>query len=113
MRSIDRGLVAQGRIALPIKLRQELGIEDGSEVVFSRTAHGIEIQPLAAAVRRTQGRFARFITPAESVVDGPIRTAERPPTVGRAVLDAAALGPQRTGDLHPRKPSGAPSARSR
>ena len=69
MESISRGKVSGGRVVLPAGLRKEFGIEDGSEVVFSRTEHGIEIKTLAEVVRHAQNRFARLIKPGESVVD--------------------------------------------
>jgi len=73
MELISRGRVSAGRVVLPAGLRKALGIEDGSEVVFSRTEHGIEIKTLAEVVRQAQERCARFMKPGVNVVDGLIR----------------------------------------
>ena len=73
MESVSRGKVSGGRIVLPAGLRKEFGIEDGAEVVFSRTEHGIEIKTLAEVVRQAQDRFARLAKPGESVVEDLIR----------------------------------------
>ena len=41
-----------GWVVLPAELRKEFGIEDGSEVIFSRTEHGIEIKTLDEVIKR-------------------------------------------------------------
>ena len=69
MESVIRGRVSAGRVVLPAELRKEFGIEDGSEVIFSRTEHGIEIKTLDEAVRQAQEVCARYITPGVSFVD--------------------------------------------
>ena len=73
MKSTSRGKVFGGQVVLPAGLRQEFGIEDGTEVVFRRTEHGIEMKTLAEVVREAQNRFARLSKPGESVVDELIR----------------------------------------
>lgn len=58
-----RGKVsASGRIVLPSELRKSFGIEDGTEVLFSRTEYGIQITPVHFAIRRAQELCAKFIT---------------------------------------------------
>ena len=54
---------------LPADLRKAFGIEEGSEVVFSRTEHGIEIKTAAEALKEAQALFSRIKKPGESVVD--------------------------------------------
>lgn len=73
MEPSSRGKVSGGRVVLPAGLRKEFGIEDGTEVVFGRTEHGIEVKTLAEVVRQAQDRFARLVRPGESVVDELIR----------------------------------------
>ena len=73
MGSISRGKVTAGRVVLPAAFRKEMGIKEGSEVVFSRTEHGIEIRTLTEVVRSVQSRFAPFIQSGVSVVDDLIR----------------------------------------
>ena len=73
MESISRGKVSAGRVVLPVGLRKEFGIKEGSEVVFSRTKHGIEIKTPAEVVRQAQERCGRYSKPRASVVDELIR----------------------------------------
>ena len=73
MESISRGRISGGRVVLPAGLGKELGIEDGSEVVLSRSTHGIEIRTLVEVVRQVQGRFARLIKSGEGMVEDLIR----------------------------------------
>lgn len=69
MKSVIRGRVSAGRVVLPAELRKELGIEDGSEVIFSRTEHGIEIKTLDEAVRQAQEVCASYVATGVSLVD--------------------------------------------
>lgn len=73
MESVSRGKVSAGRVVLPAELRKELGIADGSEVIFTRTEHGIEIKTVEEAVRQAQALCAQFIKPGVSLVDELIR----------------------------------------
>jgi len=59
-----RGKVsASGRIVLPSELRKSFGIEDGTEVIFSRTEYGIQITPVHFAIRRAQELCAKLVSP--------------------------------------------------
>lgn len=69
MESVIRGKVSAGRVVLPVELRKEIGIEDGSEVIFSRTEHGIEIRTVEGAIRRVQEICAGYATTGVSLVD--------------------------------------------
>lgn len=73
MHQVSRGKVYGGRVVLPAEMRKELGIEEGSEVVISRTEHGIEIKPLAEAIRQAQELCAKFVKPGVSMVDELLR----------------------------------------
>ncbi len=73
MESVGRGKVSAGRVVLPAGLRKEFGIKDGSEVVFSRTEHGIEIKTLTEVIRQAQERCGRYAKPGTGVVDELIR----------------------------------------
>ncbi|WP_422927464.1 AbrB/MazE/SpoVT family DNA-binding domain-containing protein [Singulisphaera sp. PoT] len=69
METVMRGKVSSGRVVLPAELRKELGIEDGADVVFSRTEHGIEVKTLDEAIRQAQQICARYVSPGMSLVD--------------------------------------------
>ncbi len=62
-----------GRVVLPAELRKAFGIEDGADVVFSRTEHGIEIRTIDEAIRQAQAICAKYIRPGVSMVDELIR----------------------------------------
>lgn len=65
-----RGKVSgMGRVVLPAELRKEFGIEDGKEVVFSRTEYGIQITPLDQAIRQAQEVVRRYVPKGVSLVD--------------------------------------------
>jgi AbrB family looped-hinge helix DNA binding protein len=67
MEQVIRGKVSAGRVVLPAELRKAFGIEDGAEVVFSRTEHGIEIRTLDEAIRQAQALCAKYMVhPAEA-----------------------------------------------
>jgi AbrB family looped-hinge helix DNA binding protein len=68
-----RGKVSAGRVVLPAELRKEFAIEDGQEVIFSRTEHGIEIKTLDEVIKQAQELCARYSTPGVSVVDELLR----------------------------------------
>ncbi len=62
MSEFIRGRISEsGRVVLPAELRKECGIEDGKEVIFSRTEFGIQITPLDLAVSQAQALASRFI----------------------------------------------------
>ena len=69
MEQASRGKVHAGRVVLPADMRKEFGIEDGAEVIFRRTAHGIEIRTAMQALREAQELFSQLKKPGESVVD--------------------------------------------
>jgi AbrB family transcriptional regulator, stage V sporulation protein T len=69
MEDVIRGKVSAGRVVLPAEMRKEFGIEDGAEVIFSRTEHGIEIKTLDEAIKQAQELCAKYIKPGVSLVD--------------------------------------------
>lgn len=69
MDQIMRGKVSAGRVVLPAELRKAFGIEDGAEVIFSRTEHGIEIKTASQALRDAQQLFSRLKESGGNVVD--------------------------------------------
>jgi AbrB family looped-hinge helix DNA binding protein len=69
METVSRGKVSAGRVVLPAELRKEFGIEDGSEVVFTRTEHGIEVKTLDEAIRQAQETVRRYVPAGVSLVD--------------------------------------------
>jgi AbrB family transcriptional regulator (stage V sporulation protein T) len=73
METVSRGKVSAGRVVLPAELRRQFGIKDGSDVVFSRTEHGIEIRTIDEVVRQAQEACARYIKPGVSLVDELLR----------------------------------------
>ena len=69
MDQIIRGKVHAGRVVLPAELRNQLGIKDGEEVLFSRTGHGIEIRTLDEAIRQAQETVRQYVPEGVSLVD--------------------------------------------
>jgi AbrB family looped-hinge helix DNA binding protein len=69
MGRVIRGKVSSGRVVLPAELRKAFGIDEGADVVFSRTEHGIEIRTLDEAIRQAQELCAKYITPGVSLVE--------------------------------------------
>lgn len=69
MENVSRGRVSAGRVVLPSELRKEFGIEDGAEVIFTRTEHGIEVKTLDEAIRQAQQLCAQYIKPGVSLVE--------------------------------------------
>jgi len=69
MDQIIRGKVSAGRVVLPAELRKAYGIEDGADVIFSRTEHGIEIRTLSEAVKQAQEMVRRYVPEGVSLVD--------------------------------------------
>ncbi len=69
MGNVIRSKVSAGRVVLPAELRKELGIEDGSEVIISRTDHGFEIKTIDEAIRMAQEVCARYVPPGVSLVE--------------------------------------------
>lgn len=73
MEQVSRGKVFAGRVVLPAEMRKAFDIKDGSEVIFHRTEHGIEIKTIEEAVRQAQEICARYAKPGASVVDELLR----------------------------------------
>lgn len=69
MEHIVRGKVSSGRVVLPAEWRKAFGIEDGADIVFRRTEHGIEIQTLGEAIRQAQELCAKYVEPGRSLVE--------------------------------------------
>ena len=63
------GKVSAGRVVLPAELRKACNIEDGANVVFTRTEHGIEIKTLDEAIRQAQETVRRYVPAGVSLVD--------------------------------------------
>ena len=76
METFMRGKVSAGRVVLPAELRKELGIEDGADVIFSRTEHGIQITTLDQAIEQAQETVRRYIPEGVSLVEA-LRTTRR------------------------------------
>ena len=77
MENIIRGKVSGvGRVVLPSEMRKALGIEDGADVVFSRTEYGIQITTLDDAIRQAQETVRRYVPEGVSLVDD-LREARR------------------------------------
>lgn len=77
MSDFIRGKVSgAGRVVLPAELRKDFGIEDGVEVIFSRTEHGIQVTTLDEAIRQAQELTRRYIPEGVSLV-GELRQARK------------------------------------
>ena len=65
-----RGKVSgAGRVVVPSELRKEFGIEDGVDMVFSRTRYGIQVTTLDQAIRQAQETVRRYVPEGVSLVD--------------------------------------------
>ncbi len=60
---------AAGRVVLPAELRKDYGIEEGQDVIFSRSEHGIQIMSIEHAIRQAQELVRRYIPEEVSLVD--------------------------------------------
>ena len=77
MENIIRGKVSgAGRVVLPAEMRKALGIEDGADVLFSRTEYGIQITTLDDAIRQALETVRRYVPEGVSLVDD-LREARR------------------------------------
>ena len=77
MDHVMRGKVSAGRVVLPAELRKAFGIEDGAEVIFSRTEHGIEIKTASQALKDAQQLFSKLKETGGNVVDELIEERRR------------------------------------
>ena len=48
----------QGRLVVPVELRRELGLEDGSELAIHSEGRRLILEPRSEVLRRVRGRFA-------------------------------------------------------
>jgi bifunctional DNA-binding transcriptional regulator/antitoxin component of YhaV-PrlF toxin-antitoxin module len=70
MGNFIRGKVSgAGRVVVPSEFRKEFGIEDGVDVVFSRTQHGVQLTTLDQAIRQAQATVRRYVPEGVSLVD--------------------------------------------
>ena len=69
METIRGKVSGAGRIVLPAELRKEFAIEDGAEVIFSRTEHGIQITTLDQAIRQAQDLVRQYVPEGTRLVD--------------------------------------------
>ena len=58
MNAIPVKVGPKGRIVVPAPIRQELGIEEGTELMARIEGDGIVLEPRSAAIRRLQALFA-------------------------------------------------------
>jgi AbrB family looped-hinge helix DNA binding protein len=80
MEDFIRGKVSAGRVVLPAELRKAFGIDDGAEVILSRTEHGIGIKTLDEVVKQAQELCARYIKPGVSLVEELRKTRDQDET---------------------------------
>jgi AbrB family looped-hinge helix DNA binding protein len=48
----------QGRLVVPVELRRELGLEEGSELAIRSEGRRLILEPRSEVLRRLRGRFA-------------------------------------------------------
>ena len=70
-----------GRIVVPAKLRQALGLQTGDEILLRLEDGSIRLLPLRQAVRMAQESVQRYVTKGSSLVDDLI--ADRREEAGR------------------------------
>lgn len=70
MSDFIRGKVSgAGRVVVPSEFRKQFGIEDGVDVVFSRTEYGVAVTTLEQAIRQAQETVRRYVPEGVSLVD--------------------------------------------
>lgn len=62
-------VAAGGRIVIPAEVRQELGVEEGDELLLSREGDAIRITTYERAIKRARELVARYVRPGESLAD--------------------------------------------
>ena len=56
--SVPVRLGPQGRLVVPVELRRELGLAEGSELTARSDGRRLILEPRAEVLRRVRGRFA-------------------------------------------------------
>jgi AbrB family looped-hinge helix DNA binding protein len=78
-----RGKVSgAGRVVLPAELRRAFGLEDGVEVIFSRTEHGIQVTTLDEAIREAQDLARRYVPEDVNLVEALREARKQDSTLG-------------------------------
>lgn len=62
-----------GRIVIPAEIRQELGVQEGEELLITRDELGFRITTYQEAIRRAQVLFAQIKSEGGSVADELLR----------------------------------------
>jgi AbrB family looped-hinge helix DNA binding protein len=57
--SIPVRLGPQGRLVVPVELRRELGLHDGSELAIRSDGRRLIVEPREEVLRRAKARFAK------------------------------------------------------
>ncbi len=57
--SIHVRIGPQGRIVVPVELRRELGLEDGTEMAIRSDGRRLILEPRAEVLRRLRRRFSK------------------------------------------------------
>lgn len=68
-RSVKAKVAEGGRIVLPAKLREAVGIRVGSNVTISLNNGGLQITTRHQAIRHIEEVMKKYIIPGRSVVD--------------------------------------------
>jgi AbrB family looped-hinge helix DNA binding protein len=58
--TIQVRLGPQGRLVVPVELRRELGLEEGTEMAIRSDGRRLILEPRAEVLRRLRGRFAKL-----------------------------------------------------
>jgi AbrB family looped-hinge helix DNA binding protein len=70
----------QGRLVVPVELRRELGLEEGTEMAIRSDGRRLILEPRAEVLRRLRRRFAHVpegISLADELADDREREARR------------------------------------
>jgi bifunctional DNA-binding transcriptional regulator/antitoxin component of YhaV-PrlF toxin-antitoxin module len=59
----------QGRLVVPVELRRELSLDEGSELTIRSDGHRLIIEPRAEVLRRLRSRFQRPTDAGVSLAD--------------------------------------------
>jgi bifunctional DNA-binding transcriptional regulator/antitoxin component of YhaV-PrlF toxin-antitoxin module len=67
--SIPIRLGPQGRLVVPVELRRELSLDEGSELTIRSDGHRLILEPRAEVLRRLRNRFRHLTDAGVSLAD--------------------------------------------
>lgn len=62
-------VATNGRVVIPARVRKELGLESGGEIILERQENGYRLTTRRQRIEEAQKYLRRFVKPGRSVVD--------------------------------------------